>query len=85
MNFFQELNAKEILTATMVLFAVIDIIGSIPIIINLRQKVGHIESEKASIVALLIMIVFLFIGDQILSLIGIDVYSFAVAGSILIL
>ena len=84
MNFFQLLNFKEILTATMVLFAVIDIIGSIPIIINLRQKVGHIESEKASIVALLIMIVFLFIGDQILSLIGIDVYSFAVAGSILI-
>ncbi|MEN9968112.1 MAG: hypothetical protein RI948_1758 [Bacteroidota bacterium] len=68
----------------MVLFAVIDIIGSIPIIINLRQKVGHIESEKASLVALLIMIIFLFIGDQILSLIGIDVYSFAVAGSILI-
>ncbi len=84
MNFFQLLNFKEILTATMVLFAVIDIIGSIPIIINLRQKVGHIESEKASIVALLLMIVFLFIGDQILSLIGIDVYSFAVAGSILI-
>ena len=84
MNFFQQLHFKEILTATMVLFAVIDIIGSIPIIINLRQKVGHIESEKASIVALLIMIVFLFIGDQILSLIGIDVYSFAVAGSILI-
>jgi multiple antibiotic resistance protein len=84
MNFFQLLNFKEILTATMVLFAVIDIIGSIPIIINLRQKVGHIESEKASIVALLLMIVFLFIGDQILALIGIDVYSFAVAGSILI-
>jgi multiple antibiotic resistance protein len=84
MNFFQLLNFKEILTATMVLFAVIDIIGSIPIIINLRQKVGRIESEKASIVALLIMIIFLFIGDQILSLIGIDVYSFAVAGSILI-
>ena len=65
MNFFQLLDFKEILTATMVLFAVIDIIGSIPIIINLRQKVGHIESEKASIVALLLMIVFLFIGGQI--------------------
>lgn len=84
MDFFSLINFKEIATASMVLFAVIDIIGSIPIIINLRQKVGHIESEKASIVALLIMIVFLFIGDQILSLIGIDVYSFAVAGSILI-
>ena len=76
-----ELNFKEIMTATMVLFAVIDIIGSIPIIIDLRQKVGHIQSEKASIVAMLIMILFLFVGVQILNLIGIDVYSFAVAGS----
>ena len=84
MGFFNLINLKEIATASMVLFAVIDIIGSIPIIINLRQKVGHIESEKASVVALLIMIIFLFIGDQILGLIGIDVYSFAVAGSILI-
>ena len=65
----------------MVLFAVIDIIGSIPIIIDLRQKVGHIQSEKASVVAMIIMIMFLFVGVQILNLIGIDVYSFAVAGS----
>lgn len=79
-----ELNFKEILTATMVLFAVIDIIGSIPIIIDLRQKVGHIQSEKASIVAMFIMILFLFVGVQILNLIGIDVYSFAVAGSFVI-
>ena len=68
----------------MVLFAVIDIIGSIPIIINLRQKVGHIQSEKASIVASIILIVFLYVGDSILQLIGIDVYSFAVAGSFII-
>ncbi len=79
-----ELNFKEIVTATMVLFAVIDIIGSIPIIINLRQKVGHIQSEKASVVAMFIMILFLFLGVQILNLIGIDVYSFAVAGSFVI-
>ncbi|MCP4882196.1 MAG: MarC family protein [Flavobacteriales bacterium] len=79
-----ELNFKEIVTATMVLFAVIDIVGSIPIIIDLRQKVGHIQSEKASIVAMLIMILFLFVGVQILNLIGIDVYSFAVAGSFVI-
>ena len=76
---------KEILTATMVLFAVIDIVGSIPIIIDLRQKVGHIQSEKASIVAMLIMIMFVFLGVQILNLIGIDVYSFAVAGSFVML
>lgn len=80
-----EINFKEIITATMVLFAVIDIIGSIPIIIDLRQKVGRIQSEKASIVATIIMISFLFLGVQILKLIGIDVYSFAVAGSLVIL
>lgn len=80
-----EFDLKEILTATMVLFAVIDIVGSIPIIIDLRQKVGHIQSEKASIVAMLIMIMFVFLGVQILNLIGIDVYSFAVAGSFVML
>ena len=78
-------NFKEILTATMVLFAVIDIVGSIPIIIDLRKKVGHIQSEKASIVAAFIMILFLFLGEEILNLIGIDVNSFAVAGSFVLL
>lgn len=80
-----EFDIKEIITATMVLFAVIDIIGSIPIIIDLRNKVGHIQSEKASLVAGIIMIVFLFVGKEILSLIGIDVESFAVAGAFVIL
>lgn len=78
-------NFKEILTATMVLFAVIDIVGSIPIIIDLRKKVGHIQSEKASVVAAFIMILFLFLGEEILNLIGIDVNSFAVAGSFVLL
>ena len=68
----------------MVLFAVIDIVGSIPIVISLKEKAGHIQSEKASLVAALIMIAFLFLGEQILSLIGIDVNSFAVAGSFVI-
>ena len=75
---------REIATATMVLFAVIDILGSIPIIIGLRQKVGHIQSEKASIVSAIIMVAFLFVGEEILKLIGIDVYSFAVAGAFVI-
>ncbi|WP_378185804.1 MarC family protein [Aquimarina sp. W85] len=75
---------KEIFTASMILFAVIDIIGSIPIIIDLRKKVGHIQSEKASIVACILMIVFLFLGKEILNLIGIDVNSFAVAGSFIL-
>ena len=77
-------DVKEILTAGMVLFAVIDVIGSTPIIIGLRQKVGHIQSEKASLVAMIIMIGFLFVGEEILNLIGIDVNSFAVAGAIVI-
>lgn len=65
----------------MVLFAVIDIVGTIPVIVDLRNKHGHIESEKASLVAGFIMIIFLFIGEEVLNLIGIDVNSFAVAGS----
>lgn len=72
---------REIITVAMVLFAVIDIVGSIPIIIDLRTKFGHVESGKASVVAGIIMITFLFVGEQILSLIGIDVNSFAVAGA----
>jgi len=75
---------KEILTAFMVLFAVIDIVGNIPIIIDLRKKAAHIQSEKASIIAGVIMIIFLFLGDSILTLIGIDVHSFAVAGAFIL-
>nr|WP_298923085.1 MarC family protein [uncultured Allomuricauda sp.] len=80
MNF----NIKEIVTASMILFAVIDILGSVPVIISLRSKVGHIQSEKASIVAACIMVAFLFVGESILGLIGIDVNSFAVAGAFVI-
>jgi multiple antibiotic resistance protein len=77
MNF----DLREIATVGMVLFAVIDIVGTIPIIVDLKNKHGHIESEKASLVAATIMLVFLFIGEEFLKLIGIDVHSFAVAGS----
>lgn len=74
----------QVFTAFMVLFAVIDIVGNIPIIIDLRKKVGHIQSEKASVIAGGIMILFLFLGQSLLSLIGIDVNSFAVAGSFIL-
>ncbi|WP_432412520.1 MarC family protein [Rasiella sp. SM2506] len=80
MNF----NFKEIATATMVLFAVIDIVGSIPIIISLKEKSGTIKSGRASIIAAIVLIVFLFIGEKILSLIGINVFEFAVAGSFIL-
>lgn len=79
-----QLNFKEIFTSFMVLFAVIDIVGNIPIVIDLRKKVGHIQSEKASIIAGCILIIFLFLGKSILNLVGIDVNSFAVAGSFIL-
>ena len=84
MDAFEHFSIKEIVTCFMVLFAVIDIIGSIPIIVSLKQKFGHIESEKASIVAGILMIVFLFVGKTILNFIGVDVNSFAIAGAFVI-
>ena len=78
------LNFKEIITATMILFAVIDIVGSVPIIIDLRQKNGQLRSGLASLVALGLMVVFLFLGKSMLNLIGIGVSDFAIAGSLVI-
>ena len=75
---------NQILSVTMILFAIIDILGSIPILISMRNKAGHLQSGKASIVALLIMILFLFAGEELLRIIGLDVSSFAIAGSIVI-
>jgi len=75
---------KEIASVTMILFAIIDILGAIPVIIQLRAKAGHIESEKASVTVLILMIVFLFAGEQLLTLINLDVSSFAIAGSFVI-
>lgn len=79
-----EFNFKEIATITMILFAVIDVIGSLPVLLDLQSKLGKIQSEKATLVSGLIMIGFMFLGEQILSLIGIDVSSFAIAGSFII-
>ncbi|MDB5260797.1 MAG: rane protein [Adhaeribacter sp.] len=77
-------NFKEILSVTLILFAVIDILGSIPIIIQLRQREGVIQSGKATLVAAVIMVVFLFLGQEILKLFGLDFQSFALAGAIII-
>lgn len=73
---------KEIISVSLIIFSVIDILGSVPIIIDLRKKFGHIQSGKATLVAGLIMVVFLFLGESILNLFGIDISSFAVAGAI---
>ncbi|HSI77436.1 MAG TPA: MarC family protein [Lunatimonas sp.] len=75
---------KEILSVTLILFSVIDILGSIPIIINLRKKVGHIQSEKATIAAGVLMVLFLLLGKSILNLFGIGVEDFAIAGALII-
>lgn len=75
---------KQILSVSLILFSVIDILGSIPIIINLRKKVGHIQSGKATIVAGILMITFLLVGKGILNLFGIGVEDFAIAGALII-
>lgn len=80
-----ELNFLEILSASLVLFAVINIFGSIPIILDIKKKSSNISAERATIVSLLIMLIFLFAGQKLIGLIGIDIYSFAVAGSFVIL
>ena len=81
MNF----DLKEFISSSMILFAIIDVVGNVPLIVLLREKYKAIESEKASLVSLVIMIVFLFLGEIILNLLGVDINSFAVAGSIIIL
>ncbi len=78
-------NILHVFSVFMVMFAVIDIFGSIPIILSIKSKGGKIEALKASIVALIIFILFLFLGESLLKLFGVDISSFAIAGSIIIL
>lgn len=80
MNF----NLREILTVSTILFAVIDIIGSIPALLSVKTKVGRIHPEQATLVSALIMVVFLFVGESLLNFLGVDVKSFAIAGSLVI-
>lgn len=82
---FQDITIKEILTVAFTLFAVIDVIGSIPVLASLRIKMGgEIRSVQATVVSGGLMILFLLIGKQFLGILGLDVKSFAVAGSIVI-
>ena len=85
MDFINQINLTEILKAFMILFAVIDIVGSIPIIIKLKEKSGNIQEVKASVVAFLLMITFLFAGKSLLDLLGVNIEAFAVAGALIIL
>lgn len=79
-----EFNWKNVFTVTTILLAVIDIVGSIPVILQVKSKVGKINSEKVTIISMLIMIVFLFLGETILKFLGVDIASFAIAGSLVI-
>jgi multiple antibiotic resistance protein len=75
---------REIISVTLILFSVIDIVGNIPIVISMKAQGKKIESSKATIVAGLLMVIFLFAGESILHLFGVDVGSFAIAGAIVI-
>jgi len=78
-------NIMEVLATFMVLFAIIDILGSIPIILDIKSKTGSLFPGKTTVVAFAIMLLFLFIGEPLLGLFGVDIYSFAIAGSIILL
>lgn len=75
---------KEILSVSLILFSVIDILGSIPIILDIKKKGTIIKPAKASVISAVLMILFLFFGDNILALFGVDVESFAIAGALII-
>ncbi len=75
---------KELLTVTFTLFAVIDIIGSVPILVSLKEKMGGISEAKATLISGGLMVLFLFLGEPFLSVLGVDKRSFAVGGSIVI-
>jgi len=79
-----EVHFNALLTVVFTLFAVIDIIGSIPILISLKQRMGEINAFRATIVSGLLMVVFLFVGEKFLKVLGLDIKSFAVGGSIVI-
>lgn len=82
---FSTISIKQILTTTFTLFAIIDILGNIPVLVTLKAKMGgHIRSTQATVVSGGLMILFLFVGQEILNILGLDVSSFAVAGSIVI-
>ena len=78
------MDLKEIVSVTLILFSIIDILGSLPIVLSMKAKGRKIESAKATLAAGLLMIVFLFAGKSILKLFGVDVESFAIAGAIVI-
>ncbi|MBL7816289.1 MAG: MarC family protein [Saprospiraceae bacterium] len=78
------MNFDHLLTVSFTLFAIIDMLGNIPVLISLREKIGGIEAWKAALASGFLMITFLFVGEKFLGVLGVDLPSFALAGSILI-
>src|SRR5687767_1059457 len=78
------IDLKQLLTVTFTLFAVIDIIGSVPILVSIKEKVGGIRELRATLVSGVLMIAFLYAGEAFLKILGLDISSFAVGGSIVI-
>lgn len=83
MDLLAELNLKEVFSVTLILFAVIDILGSIPFILNLRKRYQNIDAFKITLVSGILLFVFLYVGQSILKLFGVDVQSFAIAGGLI--
>jgi len=77
-------NLQEFLTLTFTLFAVIDVIGSVPLLVSMRQRMGHINAAKVTLTSGVLMVLFFFMGKPFLNMLGVDIRSFAVAGSIVI-
>ncbi|MFZ4752614.1 MAG: MarC family protein [Chitinophagaceae bacterium] len=75
---------NQTLTATFALFAVIDILGSIPVLISFKNKMGHISAGRATLVSVALILLFFFLGERFLGILGLDVSSFAIAGSIVL-
>jgi len=84
MGALQGITISQIITVTFTLFAVIDMLGSIPVLISLKNKMGKIDSTQATLVSGGLMILFFFVGDELLNVMGVDIHSFAIAGSIVI-
>ncbi len=79
-----QFNLQEFLTLTFTLFAVIDIVGSVPMLISLKEKMGGIHAWKVTLISGALMVLFFFLGKPFLNILGVDIKSFAVAGSIVI-
>jgi multiple antibiotic resistance protein len=79
-----QFNLQEFLTLSFTLFAVIDVVGSVPMLISLKEKMGGINAWKVTLISGVLMVLFFFMGKPLLNILGVDIRSFAVAGSIVI-